>query len=142
MNPLDFAQERRESTASWQRADPTEALIERIAWDTWLVTLPDSEDCHEVTLHRDHGALIGECELRHEDDRCPARKYNDADKPCAHLCTILKATLFNDPDIRGSSIEVFDVSDVGMASADTHIESAMAGDRDPVATDGGPEVRQ
>ena len=143
MTPLDFSSERDESTASWQRADPTAALIERVAWDTWLVTLPDSETTYEVSLHRDHGALIGECELRDEaDERCPARKYNDADEPCAHLCTVFKATLFNDPDINGKPIEVFDTDDAAIAANDTHIEAAMAADRDPVATDGGSGVRQ
>jgi len=144
MTPLDFAAERDESTASWQRADPTAALIERIAWDTWLVTLPDSDNgtTYEVSLHRDHGALMGECEVRDEaDERCPARKYNDASKPCAHLCTVYQATLFNDPDERGQPVEVFSVDDVAIAANDTHIETAMAADRDAVAADGGrPEV--
>jgi hypothetical protein len=142
MTPLDFAAERDESTASWQRADPTGALIERIAWDTWLLTLPDSETTYEVSLHRDHGALMGECEVRDEpDERCPARKYNDAKKPCAHLCTLRKAMLFNDPDISGQPIKVFDVDDAAIAANDTHIETAMAADQD-VATDGGREVFQ
>lgn len=42
MMPLDFSQEREESTASWQQSDPTGALIERVSWDTWFVELPDS----------------------------------------------------------------------------------------------------
>ena len=44
MTPLDFAAKRDSGSASWTRADPEAALIERIAWDTWLVTLPDSDD--------------------------------------------------------------------------------------------------
>ena len=143
MTPLDFTTERDERTASWQRADPTATLIERVAWDTWLVTLPDSETTYEVSMHRDHGALIGECEVRDEADRCPARKYNDADEPCAHLCTVFKATLFNDPDVNGQPIEVFDVDDAAIAANDQHIETAMAatGD-DGLAADGGVGVRE
>ena len=44
MTPLDFAAKRDSESASWTRADPEAALIERLPWDTWLVTLPDSDD--------------------------------------------------------------------------------------------------
>jgi hypothetical protein len=144
MMPLDFAQEREESTASWQRADPTGALIERVSWDTWLVTLPDSSTTYEVTLYEDHGALLGECRHRDEaDTRCKARQFSDESEPCAHLCTVYQATLFNDPDVNGRPIETFSAEEVGLASNDTHIETAMAEDRrDPVAADGGPEVAE
>ena len=40
VTPLDFAAKRDSDSASWTRADPTEALIERIARNTWLVTSP------------------------------------------------------------------------------------------------------
>jgi hypothetical protein len=129
--PLDFAARREADSASWTRADPDAALIERIAWNTWLVVLPDGEHVHEVTLEKRHGAYVGDCEIR-DGDRCPARKYNDRDEPCAHLCTIYQGTLFNDPTDDGDRIEVFDRDDVEIASADPHIEDAMA--------DGGREV--
>ena len=132
MTPLDFAAQREANSASFERADADAALIERIAWDTWLVTLPDGEDVHEVSLHRDHGAFVGECEIRETGEQCPARKYRDADKPCAHLCTIRKALTFNDEADDGTTIEVFERDDVEIAAADNHIEDAMA--------DGGREV--
>jgi hypothetical protein len=131
VHPLDFETKREEGSASWTRADPEAALIERIAWDTWLVTLPDGAAAHEVTLYRDHGAFVGDCEIR-EGDRCPARNYADPDEPCAHLCTIYKGTLFNDPTDDGGRITVFDRDDAAIASADHHIEAAL--------TDGGPGV--
>lgn len=57
MTPLNFAAERDESTARWQRADPTSALIEMVSCDAWLMRIPDSENgtTYEVFLHRDHG---------------------------------------------------------------------------------------
>ncbi|MDQ2054299.1 hypothetical protein [Halobellus sp. H-GB7] len=132
MTPLDFAAKRDSGSASWKRADPEAALIERLSWDTWLVTLPDSDDVHEVSLHRDHGALSGECKVRETGEQCPARKYRDADEPCAHLCTIRKALVLNDKADDGTTIEVFDRDDVEVAAADAHVEDAMA--------DGGREV--
>jgi hypothetical protein len=132
MTPLDFAAKRDAQSRSWTRADPTEALIERVAWNRWLVTLPDSEDVHEVRLERDHGALVGDCEIHESGERCPARKYNDDEEPCAHLCTLRKALVFNDEADDGTTIEVFDRDDVEIAAADTHVEEAMA--------DGGREV--
>jgi len=143
MTPLDFAQEREQSTDSWDRADPVAAMIETgNNFDEYLVTLPDGEQAHLVTLHKDRGALTGSCYVAGTDEKCPARKYNDESKPCAHLCTIWKATLFNDPTADGTPIQLFDVDDAEIAAADTHIEAAMAADRDAVATDGGPGVRQ
>lgn len=126
VTPLDFAAKRDSDSASWTRADPTEALIERIAWNTWLVTLPDSENAHEVTLEKRNGAFVGDCEIRSTGEQCPARKYRDRDEPCAHLCTIRKGVLFNDPASDGTTIEVFERSDVEIAAADRHIEDAMA----------------
>ncbi|QHS17227.1 hypothetical protein GWK26_08770 [haloarchaeon 3A1-DGR] len=130
VTPLDFASKRDAGSASWSRADPTAALIERVAWNRWRVTLPDSEATHEVRLERDHGAFVGECEVLDGDDReqCPARKFSDVDEPCAHLCTIRQALVFNDEADDGTTIEVFDADDVATASADPHIETAMLAD--------------
>lgn len=69
VTPLDFQARREVDSASWQRADPDAALIERIAWNTWLVVLPDGEHVHEVTLERRHGAYVGDCEIRGGDRR-------------------------------------------------------------------------
>jgi len=142
MTPLDFERVREAGSESWSRADPVEALMETgPAWDRWLVTLPDGGP-HEVQIHRDNGAVVGTCSHAETGEKCKARKYNDESKPCAHLCTIFKATLFNDPTVDGVPVQLFDADDAAIASADTHIEAAMAADRDAVATDGGPEVRQ
>jgi hypothetical protein len=40
MTPLGFAAKRDSDSEGWCRTDPDAALIERIAWGTWLVTLP------------------------------------------------------------------------------------------------------
>lgn len=63
MTPLDFKHERDESTTSWRRAEPHVALIERTAWNYWLVTLPDGDHAHDVRLERDHGAYVGDCRV-------------------------------------------------------------------------------
>lgn len=62
----------------------------------------------------------------------PSTEIPDADKPCAHLCTIRKALVFNDEADDGTTIEVFERDDAEIAAADNHIEDAMA--------DGGREV--
>lgn len=125
-DPLDFERQRDAESASWKRADPKAALIERRAWNTWLVTLPDSEDAHLVTLQRDHGALVGECVLAESGDQCPARKYNDSEEPCAHQCTVRKAAFGGLEDVYGDVVTIFAADDIGTARADYHIESAMA----------------
>jgi hypothetical protein len=132
--PLDFAAKRDSGSKSWTRADPTAALIERVAWNRWLVMLPDGDDAHEVQLERDHGAYVGDCEVRETGEQCPGRKYNDESEPCAHLCTIRKAAFVGIEDQAGEPVQIFDRDDVELAKADPHIESAMA--------DGGREVNR
>jgi hypothetical protein len=90
---LEFQARREADSASWTRADPDAALIERIAWNTWLMVLPDGEHVHEVTLEKRHGTYVGDCGIR-GGDRCPARKYGDRDAPCGHLCTIRKGLVY------------------------------------------------
>lgn len=128
--PLDFASKRDAGSASWERADPNAALIERVAWNRWLVALPDSDDVHMVRLERDHGAFVGDCSVIGVDGReqCPARKYNDADEPCAHLCTVRKAAFVEISDAKGEPVTVFEADDVATAQADPHIEDAMLAD--------------
>jgi hypothetical protein len=58
MTPLDFAAKRDEQSRSWLRADPTEALIERVAWNRWLVILSDGDDAHDQGEYR-HAVAIG-----------------------------------------------------------------------------------
>ena len=125
-DPLDFKGQRDAESASWTRADPKAALIERRAWNMWLVTLPDSDDAHLVTLQRDHGAVVGECAIAESGEQCPARKYNDSDEPCAHQCTVRKAAFGGIEDVYGDVVTIFAADDIGTARADYHIESAMA----------------
>ncbi|MFA9515920.1 hypothetical protein ACERIT_01650 [Halopenitus sp. H-Gu1] len=112
--PLDFHSNRDSGSASWEHADPTAALIERVAWNHWRVTLPGSENTYEVRLEHDHGAFVGKCEVLDGDDRkqCPARKYNNPDEPCAHLCTIRKAAFVEISDVQGEPVTVFETDDV------------------------------
>ncbi len=136
--PLNFSHQREENSASFERADPEAALIERVAWNRWKVLLPDGETVHEVRLEKRNGAYVGDCrnhepETPHdEQERCPARAYNDDELPCAHLCTIRKGAVLPDRADDGTTIKIFERDDVEIASADPHIEDAMA--------DGGREV--
>ncbi|WP_058365930.1 hypothetical protein [Haloparvum sedimenti] len=125
---LDFEGRRDVGSASWERADPTAALIERVAWNRWHVLLPDGEHTHEVRLERDHGGLTGACMALMDDgkERCPARKYNDPDEPCAHLCTVRKAAFGAIEGDDGEPVRVYDAGDAAVARADAHIEAAMA----------------
>ena len=77
MNPLDFERERDQATGSWERACSEPVLVERIAWDQWLVTFRDSEDTHRVRLHRDHGAYLSDCWMHPDRDDCPGFAYHD-----------------------------------------------------------------
>ncbi|WP_187347818.1 hypothetical protein [Haloplanus rubicundus] len=126
MTPLDFAAERDEGTASWRRADPRAALIERTAWNRWVVTLPDSEHAHDVRLERDHGAYVGECYTLDGDERepCPGNAYHDG--PCAHLCTVRKAAFGDVTDTHDRHVDVFDIEDVADARADHAVEKLRA----------------
>lgn len=126
MTPLDFASERDEASTSWERANPTAALIEQIAWDRWLVTLR-SGSTHEVRLERDHGAFIGECD-------CGDFRYRNggsSSSPCAHLCTLRKADFGSVADTRGRPVRILDENDVDNARADYAVEK--------IAADGGGE---
>jgi hypothetical protein len=54
---LDFQGEADARSTSWERADPTRALIERRSWNEWAVLLPDGPvwnfpgDAHRVRYH-------------------------------------------------------------------------------------------
>ena len=126
MTPLDFETGRDEQTESWRRADLRAALIERVAWNRWRVTLPDGENTHQVCLERDHGAFVGECYTLDGDDRdaCPGDAYHDG--PCAHLCTVRKAAFGEMTDVRDERVHVFDSEDVQDARADHAVEKALA----------------
>jgi hypothetical protein len=110
--PLDFRAERDARTASWERAAPSEALIERTAWNEWRVLLPDGDDVHEVRLERDHGAFGGECDCKGWEFR------DDPESPCAHLCTLRQAEFGHDHDARGNRIRVLDATEERAQSVD------------------------
>ena len=126
--PIDFEAERDRDSSSWERACEQPVLIERVAWDRWIVTLADSEDTHLVQLHRDHGAYLGHCTVAEADEECPGWKYHDG--PCAHLCAVRRAEFGNRTDTHGQPIRVFDIEAVVDARADHAVETS-------VATDGG-----
>jgi hypothetical protein len=131
LNPLDFERERDQATGSWERACSEPVLVERIAWDQWLVTFRDSEDTHRVRLHRDHGAYLGECAVHPGGEDCPGFAYHEG--PCAHLCAIRRADFGNLVDDKGQPVRIFDVEAVGQATADHFAEPE---EQQPVA-DGG-----
>jgi len=130
MNPLDFQGQRERETGSWRRACEEPALIERVAWDRWLVMFRDGEDTHLVRLHRDHGAYLGHCEVHGTGEDCPGFAYHDG--PCAHLCAIRRAAFGRVSDDKGQPVRIFDAEAVGQAAADHYAEP-----EEHVAADGG-----
>ncbi|MFB6179555.1 MAG: hypothetical protein ABEI77_07530 [Halorientalis sp.] len=128
--PLDFKRERERETGSWQRACEEPHLIERVAWDRWLVFFRDSEDAHLVRLHRDHGAYLGGCEIDKTGEECPGFAYHDG--ACAHLCAVRRADFGNLLDVRGQPVRIFDMEAVAQSTADHAAEP-----EERAATDGG-----
>ena len=78
-------------------------------------------------LTADHGALNGECEVRETGEKCPARKYNGRDEPCAHLCTIRKALVFNDEAADGEFVLTLS-DDRGHAGREVAVDAATLED--------------
>lgn len=146
MNPLDFALVRENYPDRWDRVrNGVElALVERVAWDRWIVTLPDGGEPWKVRLRSDHGAYEGACEAPpgavRDHDRCPGHKWHDG--PCAHLCTVRLADWCNRNgmgpilDTRGEEIRVHDVEEVYGERGDAEIEPD--GRADVRADGGGP----
>lgn len=128
IDALDFESKRDTGSDSWERADPNAALIEQVAWNRWRVTLPDGDHAHEVRIEKQHGAITGDCKALTDGDRepCPARKYNDPDEPCAHLCTIRKAAFGDVEDDAGHTVSILRTEDVQTASSDHAVEEIMA----------------
>lgn len=94
---LDFEAERDAVTTSWERADPTEALIERWGRYGYLVTLLGG-DAHFCAIgRRRDGEFIGWC-------RCKGYRYHDG--PCAHLCTVRKAAFGDLEAVNGEPVEI------------------------------------
>lgn len=81
---------------SWQRADPEAALIESTGRYGYRVTLPDG-DAHLVAVAREDDEHVGTCD-------CEGWEYNDG--PCAHLCTVRKASFAGVEDVEGEPVEI------------------------------------
>lgn len=125
---LDFEIERDRDTTSFDRADPSTALIEQKHAHVWTVSLPDGEGTHHVMLGFEDDSYIGCC-------TCEGFEYHDG--PCAHLCTIRKAHQIRYPDVNGTPIQVRDVDrDPDAAEADHYDDPEQA------RADGGRRVRR
>jgi hypothetical protein len=119
VTPLDFESVREEGSDSWVRARSAllddSALIERRAWNEWLVTLPGGS-AHLVTLERDHGAVCGRCD-------CRGFEFSPDARPCAHLVTVRMAAAVGVSDTRGRRIEILDAD---QQRADQAVEEQRA----------------
>lgn len=125
---LNFEAERDRESTSFDRADPTAALIEQQHEHAWTVSLPDGEGTHRVVLGLENGSYTGGCS-------CDGFEYHDG--PCAHLCTIRKAAAIGYPDVHGTAIQIRPVDrDPDAAEADHYDDPERA------RTDGGQGVRR
>jgi hypothetical protein len=134
--PLEFDLVREEYPDRWHRArhGAEAALVERVAWDGWIVTLPDG-DPWLVRLRSDHGAFLGTCkappDAEREHDHCPGNEWHDG--PCAHLCAIRYADWCNREgieritDTRGQQIVIHDEAEVHAERVDSAVERAGRG---------------
>jgi hypothetical protein len=125
---LDFEAERDRDSTSFDRADPTAALIEQKHLHAWTVSLPDGEGTHRVVLGLEDGFYTGGC-------TCDGFEYHDG--PCAHLCTIRKAHEIGYPDVNGTAVQIQAVDrNPDAAEADHHDDMLRA------RADGGQEARR
>lgn len=93
---LDFEAARDAAMKSWENADPKVALIERWGRYFYLVNLPDG-DAHFCALGRRDGTLRGFC-------MCQGFRHHSG--PCAHLCTIQKASFIDWEGANDEPIEI------------------------------------
>jgi len=115
---LNFEHERDENTRSWQRSDPTRALIEPFGQFGYHVTLPGGQH-HTVAIARDGDQYYGRC------NDCKGFEYHTG--PCAHLCTILKADFAGVEDITGQPVTISTVgSGTITVGPDDHHEQVRA----------------
>jgi hypothetical protein len=121
VTPLDFQAEIEAATTSWERADPTAALVEHVDGATWRVLLPGGS-AHHVDFVTERGAYAGRCD-------CEAWTYGDTGVPCAHLCTLRKAEFGNVESDDGEPIRARPNPDLG-AEADPEPEPVADGGRE------------
>lgn len=104
MTYLDFRAEADAGTTSWERADPSQALIERTSPVDYRVMLRDGQSVHTVTYGRERGARVGSCD-------CKGFEFRDDDaSPCAHLCVLRKAEFVGALDVTGHAVESVDTA--------------------------------
>jgi len=119
--PIDFQAARDNGGDSWERADPRDATLARLRWDTWGIALPDGEDAHVAKLRHEGRGYVGTCD-------CDGFKFHSG--PCAHLVALRKAEFIGATDVRGEPVHIADETE----PFDDDVEQAMA--------DGGTEVRR
>jgi hypothetical protein len=127
IDSIDF---RDASGASVDRAQPHQALIERMNRYGWRVCLPDGERVHHVMLARDGDEFVGRCHSYADDiglRPCKGHKYGDG--PCAHLCTLWRADFIATRDVDGDDVHIAHVDDDLDVRANTDVRG--------LATDGG-----
>lgn len=129
--PLNFRAERDTQTGSWERADPTEALIERTNDEAGFCVTLRGGSTHTVTYEKRDGSYRGRCD-------CKGWQYrDDPHSPCAHLCVLRQAewsqqAFAHDPDTH--------TTDGQPVRPTQHDDRDDQPDHDPgraVATDGG-----
>ena len=98
MSYLDFRHAADQRTTSWERADPTKALIEKSSSTKYLVTLPGGS-AHECHYGTERGGRVGYCD-------CKGWEFRDDDSsPCAHLCVLRKAEFIDSTTINGHTVD-------------------------------------
>ena len=124
MEYMHFAAMDRQST-SWQQADPDSSLIELADTAQWILTLPDGNDSHTVTLFNDGTNTRGHC-------TCDGHHYHDR---CAHLITIRQAQLLDMFTVDG---EIVRIPTLDAEAADA-VERQVA-NQDETESDAEPEA--
>ncbi|WP_255195382.1 hypothetical protein [Halorarius litoreus] len=109
---LDFEAARGDGD-SWQRADPRNAVIQRLRYDQFGIALDDAEDAHVVTLRHEGRGYVGECDCK---------GYTFHRGPCAHLATLRKAEFIGANMADGQPVVIPDEID----KFDHDIEQALA----------------
>jgi len=95
---LDFRKAVDEQSTSWDRADPTQALIEKSSSTKYTVTLPGGS-AHECHYGTERGGRVGYCD-------CKGWEFRDDDStPCAHLCVLRKAEFIGSTTINGQPVD-------------------------------------
>ncbi|QLC33633.1 hypothetical protein EFA46_005275 [Halarchaeum sp. CBA1220] len=120
MTYLDFERVVGTDSASWTRADPRRALIERHSPTDYVVMLQDGADSHTVVYGLERGARVGYCD-------CDGYQYSDDSVPCAHLCVLRKAEFIGAESVDGERIEAVDTAALAEADHDPGLRADGGG---------------